>query len=372
MVKNLGWPDPPRSLSGPLAGVRVVEFTNLAPVPFACMVLADLGADVVRIQRKPGAQSPGEYYSNSPRDVLSRSRNCTLSVDLKTTRGRNRAIALTNVADVLVEGFRPGVMERLSLGPADCLRRNPRLVYGRLTGWGQSGPLSSVAGHDINYISVAGILDAIGRQDSGPIPPVNLLGDFAGGGMLLVIGVLAALIERVSSGLGQVIDAAMLDGAALLTASLQGLRASGMWRDERGTNLFDTGSPFYDVYRTAEGKYLSVGATERQFYSSFVGGLGLNEGELPTRDDRANWSALKTLFADIIGSKTQAEWIEIFDGTDACVSPVLSLAEAPDHPHNRRRGTFVTVDSVVQPAPAPRFGRSRVADLGTRGRPGKR
>jgi alpha-methylacyl-CoA racemase len=323
------------------------------------MILADLGADVLRVDRIDRVDRTGTGIGNAWTDPLSRGRR-SIALDLKTAEGIEILLQLAGQADVLVEAFRPGVAERLGFGPDTCLEANPRLVYARMTGWGQDGPLAPTAGHDIDYIAISGALSIVGRAGERPLPPVNLAGDFGGGGMLLAIGILAALLERQSSGQGQVIDAAMVDGSALLTAIFHGLRASGTWRDERGTNLIDGGAPFYDTYQTADGGYLAVGALEPAFYRELVAGLGLADadGGLPDRGDRANWPALREQLTAVIAQRTTAEWTEVFAGTDACVAPVLSLGEATDHPHNKARGTFTEVAGLTQPAPAPRFSRT--------------
>jgi alpha-methylacyl-CoA racemase len=355
---------------GPLAGIKVVEVAGLAAAPFGCMILADLGADVLRVDRvdRAGAGASGVSHG-ATNDPLSRGRR-SIALDLKTAEGIEILLQLAGQADVLVEAFRPGVAERLGFGPDTCLEANPRLVYARMTGWGQDGPLAPTAGHDIDYIAISGALSIVGRAGERPLPPVNLAGDFGGGGMLLAIGILAALLERQTSGQGQVVDAAMVDGSALLTAIFHGLRASGTWRDERGSNLIDGGAPFYDTYQTADGGYLAVGALEPAFYRELVAGLGLADaavadagpgmadGGLPDRGDRANWPALRERLTAVIAQRTTAEWSEVFAGTDACVAPVLSLGEAPDHPHNKARGTFTEVAGLTQPAPAPRFSRT--------------
>jgi alpha-methylacyl-CoA racemase len=344
--------------AGPLAGLRVVELAGLGPAPFCAMVLADLGAEVIRVERtgmpdpRPGAVDR--------RLVLTRGRPA-IGVDLKTPRGVEVVLRMVEHADVLLEGFRPGVLERMGLGPEVCLSRNLRLVYGRITGYGQHGPLADEAGHDINYISVAGALAPIGRRGEAPLPPLNLVGDFGGGGMLLAMGVLAALHERSRSGLGQVVDAAMVDGAALLTTQLHEIRGLSQWSDERGTNFMDTGSHYYNVYETADGEYLSVGAMEPRFYRSFMTGLGFTDEDMPPQGDRSRWEALTERVGQIILGRSRAEWLEVFRGTDACVTPVLSLSEAPTHPHNRARGTFVEVNGTIEPAPAPRFSRTPAA-----------
>jgi alpha-methylacyl-CoA racemase len=337
--------------SGPLAGVRVLEFTGLAPAPFACMVLADLGADVVRIDR------PGRLPA-SDAEVLLRGRRCAVAADLKDAAARDAVLALADGADVLVEGFRPGVMERLGLGPDVCLERNPRLVYGRMTGWGQDGPLAQAAGHDIDYIALAGALHPIGERGGAPVPPANLLGDFGGGGLLLAFGVLAALVDRATSGRGQVVDAAMVDGAALLSTYLHGMAARGMWTDQRGSNLLDGGAPFYRSYRTLDGGWMAVGAIEPQFYAELVRLLGLDAAALPDQMDRSRWPDLEAAIAAAFAERSRDEWTKVFDATDACVSPVLAPGEAHTHPHNAARGTFVEVAGLTQPAPAPRFART--------------
>jgi alpha-methylacyl-CoA racemase len=338
----------------PLQGVRVVELAGLAPTPFGCMLLADLGADVVRVDR------PGGSALAPPPGPIDRGRR-TVTLDLKSADGVAGLLSLAGKADVLVEGFRPGVAERLGFGPADCEKINPRLVYARLTGWGQDGPLAARAGHDIDYIAVAGALEPIGRAGERPHAPLNLIGDFAGGGMLLAVGVLAALVERGRSGRGQVVDAAMVDGSALLTTFLHGLLGAGLWPHPRGENLLDGGAPFYDTYRTSDGGFMAVGAIEPPFYAALLAGLGLSGADLPGQFDQDGWPKLRDVFAARFAERTRAEWATVFGGLDACAAPVLTPAEAPEHPHNRARGTFVEVDGVVQPAPAPRFGRTPAA-----------
>jgi alpha-methylacyl-CoA racemase len=341
---------------GPLEGVRVVEIASLAPAPFGCMILADLGADVLRVDR---ADTAGPRV-RSAGDPLNRSRR-SIGLNLKDPAGIDLLLRLLDDADVLVEGFRPGVTERLGFGPAECAKRNPRLIYGRMTGWGQQGPFAHTSGHDIDYIAISGALSLVGRAGERPVPPVNLLGDFGGGGMLLAMGIMAALVERARSGLGQVVDAAMVDGSALLTSLLYGLRASGGWQDERGTNLLDGGAPFYDTYETADGGYVAVGALEPQFYTALLDGLGLIGADLPAQHDRAGWPQLRARFTEIFARRTRDEWAEIFAGTDACVSPVLTMGEAPAHPHALARNAFTDVGGVTQPAPAPRFSRTPAA-----------
>lgn len=339
---------------GPLQGVRVLEIASLGPGPFACMVLSDLGAEVLRIDR---TGATGAELGSLPGDPLARGRR-SVAVDLKHPDGVATLLRLADSADVLVEGFRPGVAERLGFGPQVCAARNPRLVYGRMTGWGQDGPLSARAGHDINYIALAGVLEPIGRAGERPLAPGNLVGDFGGGGMLLALGVLAALFERERSGRGQVVDAAMVEGAALLSTFVHGMRAAGRWNGPRGTNLLDSGAPFYDTYETSDARFVSVGALEPQFYAELLTGLGLDPAQLPAQHDQAGWPVLREEFAAAFAGRTRDEWTAQFAGTDACVTPVLSPAEAPDHPHNQARGTFATIDGVLQPAPAPRFSRT--------------
>ncbi|MDT4999954.1 MAG: alpha-methylacyl-CoA racemase [Mycobacterium sp.] len=337
---------------GPLSGVKVVEIASLAPAPFGCMILADMGAEVLRIDR---AGSSGGLAP--PAGVLDRGRR-TIAVDLKSAEGVEVVRELVANADVFVEGFRPGVAERLGIGPDVLLEINPRLVYGRMTGWGQDGPLAQRAGHDINYIAIAGALEPIGRAGRRPHAPQNLLADFAGGGLMLALGVISALYERGTSGAGQVVDAAMVDGAALLTTFLHGMHANGMWEGERGTNVLDGAASFYDTYETSDGKFMAVGCVEAQFYAAFLDALGLDDPELPFQLDAGAWPEMKKLIGDTFQQKTRDEWTAIFADSDACVSPVLSPWEAHEHPHNRARGVFVEVDGVLQPAPAPRFSRS--------------
>lgn len=342
-------------MAGPLTGIKVLELQGIGPGPFAAMVLSDFGADVVRIDR---AQSvSGGDPEAPPADALARGRR-SVGVDLKSSDGVEAVLSLVEQADVIVEGFRPGVMERLGLGPDVCLARNPRLVYGRMTGWGQEGPYAPAAGHDINYISLAGALEPIGRAGEPPLPPLNLIGDFGGGGMLLALGVCAALAERATSGQGQVVDAAMVDGAALLMTFIHGMRAMGIWDGERGTNMLDTGAHFYEVYETADGKYVSVGSIESQFYAELLRLTGLEGEDLPYQHDKSQWPAMKERLAAIFKSKTRDEWCELMEGTDVCFAPVLTLTEAPRHPHNVHRRTFTEVAGVPQPNPAPRFSRT--------------
>jgi alpha-methylacyl-CoA racemase len=350
---------------GPLSGVRVIEVASLAPAPFGCMILADLGADVLRIDR---AELCGQGRP-APGDPLLRGRR-SIGLNLKDPAAIDLLLQLTDGTDVLVEGFRPGVAERLGFGPQACAERNPGLIFARMTGWGQDGPLAPTAGHDIDYIAISGALSTVGRAGESPVPPVNLLGDFGGGGMLLAVGILAALVERAGSGLGQVVDTAMVDGSALLTSFIYGMRAAGSWQDKRGVNLLDGGAPFYDTYATADGEYMAVGALEPQFYAALLRGLGLADAGLPGQHDRAGWPALRQRIAAAFASRTRAEWEQVFAGTDACVSPVLSMAEAPAHPHAAARNAFVEVGGITQPAPAPRFGRTGAAPPAQPPRPG--
>lgn len=331
---------------GPLAGLRVLEMAGIGPGPFCGMLLADMGADVVRIDRAEGP--PG-----SPADVTGRGRR-SVALDLKRPASIAAVLRLVAGADALIEGFRPGVMERLGLGPEVCHAKNPRLVYGRMTGWGQTGPLAPTAGHDINYIAISGALDAIGTKDA-PVPPLNLVGDYGGGGMLLAMGLLAALLHAQRTGQGQVVDAAMSDGAALLMAPIYGMRAAGRWGAARGGNLLDGGAPFYGTYACACGGFLAVGPIEPQFFALFIERLGLDQADFAGRGDAANWPGLRTRIAAALLTRTRDEWAARFGGTDACVAPVLSMAEAPAHPHNAARGSFFERDGVPQPAPAPRF-----------------
>ena len=337
------------SRRGPLAGVRVLELAGIGPGPFCAMMLADQGATVLRIDR-PGAANP-----RPERDLLNRGRQSAV-LDLKHPRATDALLRLVDAADVLLEGFRPGVTERLGVGPDVCLRRNPRLVYARMTGWGQHGPMSVAAGHDIGYIARAGALHGLGRAGGPPQFPANLLGDFGGGGMLLAYGICAALVERATSGRGQVVDAAIVDGAASLLAMPLMFLAQGGWRDERGVNLLDGGVPWYDVYETADGKWMAVGALEPQFYAALLAGLGLTD--VPARDDPQNWPELRALFSARFKDRTRDEWAAAFAGTDACVEPVLSMHEAAADPHLTARETYVVRDGVTQPSPAPRFSRT--------------
>ena len=342
---------------GPLHGLKVVELASIGPGPMAAMLLADLGATVIRVDRKVpsglGVQRPERF------DLLLRNRR-SVPLDLKDPAAVQLVLKMVDKADVLIEGFRPGVTERLGLGPDACLARNPKLIYGRITGWGQSGPLALVPGHDINYIALTGALHAIGRAGQPPTPPVNLVGDFGGGTLYLVMGILAALHESKQSGQGQVVDAAMVDGVASLMTQPHGTHAAGMMSTERGTNVTDSGAPFYDVYRCSDEQWVAIGAVEAKFYAEVLRVLGL-DSLLPEQWNRATWGAAKTLIASKFSQRTRAQWCQAFEGTESCFAPVLSIDEAPQHPHLQARGTYVDIDGVVQPAAAPRFSRS-VAD----------
>ncbi|MGW4996629.1 CaiB/BaiF CoA transferase family protein [Streptomyces hydrogenans] len=344
--------DPPcdRDVTGPLHGVRVVELAGIGPGPFAAMLLADLGADVVRVDRP----EPSPLGGDPARDLTNRNKRSVL-VDLKAPEGPHAVRALAARADILLEGYRPGVAERLGVGPEDCMGVNPALVYGRITGWGQRGPLATRAGHDIGYVATAGTLSMIGPPDGPPALPVNLLGDYAGGSLYLTTGVLAALLTARATGRGQVVDAAIVDGAAHLTTLFWGMLAEGTWRDARGRNLLDGGCPYYSVYATADDGWMAVGALEPRFYTAFVTLLGLEPEKLPDRADPENWTHLRAVFTARFASATRAEWTDVFEGTDACVAPVLSLYEAAGHPHLTERGTYAPAFGAVQPAPAPRF-----------------
>jgi len=345
-------------MAGPLAGVRVVEMVGLGPCPFAAMMLADMGAEVIRIdrQRGPGAPAPFDFLG-SVHDVTARGRR-SLALDLKQPAARDIVLALAARADIVIEGFRPGVMERLGLGPEPCLAANPRLVYGRVTGWGQHGPLAQAAGHDINYLALTGMLHAMGRADAPPAPPLNLVGDFGGGAMMLAFGVLCALHEARRSGAGQVVDAAMTDGTAVLMSMMYTLKAMGQWTQERGSNLLDGGAHIYDTYPCSDGKWLSVGAIEPQFYALLLAKCGIEDPAFTAQWDRSLWPVLKEKLAAVLATRTRDGWCALFEGTDACVAPVLDMDEAPAHPHNLSRGTFIDVAGVTQPAPAPRFSRT--------------
>jgi len=342
-----------KTKQGPLAGVRVVEFAGLGPGPFCAMMLSDMGADVLRIDRK-GADARREPKY----EVMNRGRR-SVALDLKSAEGQEAALKLIAGADALIEGFRPGVMERLGLGPEVAQARNPKLVYGRMTGWGQDGPLKDAAGHDINYIALTGALEAIGTKAGGPVPPLNLVGDFGGGGMFLAFGLVCGILEARTSGKGQMVDAAMTDGASVLMAIIHGMRAWGFWQDGRESNWLDGGAPYYNTYQCSDGHWISVGSLEPQFYALLREKTGLaDDAGFDDQMQRGEWPAQKARLAEIFRTKTRTEWCDIMEGTDVCFAPVLSLPEAIDHPHNKARGTFVEIDGVPQPAPAPRFSRT--------------
>ena len=339
---------------GPLAGIKVLEFESIGPAPFAGMLLADMGADVLVIDRPAGTDlglKRERWY-----DTMMRGKR-SVTLDLKATTAREVVSSLAEKADALIEGMRPGVMERLGVGPDEMLKVNPKLVYGRMTGWGQTGPLAARAGHDINYIALTGILNAIGRKGDAPLPPLNLVGDFGGGGMLLGFGVACGLIEAARSGKGQVIDAAMVEGASLLATMFAGFLGAGSWTENRGSNILDTGAPWYNVYETRDGKHVSIGAIEERFYQDLLARLQLAAKDFP-QHDRSKWPLHKAAFATAFKAKTRDEWVKVFEGSDACFAPVLSWSEAPRHPHNRARSAYVSVKRVEQPAPAPRFSRT--------------
>lgn len=348
-------------MSGPLTGVRIIEMAGLGPAPFAAMMLADHGAEVIRIDRP---DTP-----HSPTDVLLRSRKSVV-LDLKKPQAVTVARRLIASAEGVIEGYRPGVMERLGLGPDVLLEENPRLVYGRMTGWGQAGRLASAAGHDINFIALSGALHAFGRAGEKPTPPINLVGDFGGGGMMLAFGMVSALLHARQSGQGQVIDSAMTDGSALLMSMMWGFLAAGTWQDRRGVNLIDTGAYYYDCYETRDGKYISLGALEPQFYGALRERLELADPDFDAPQDPSAWPRLREKLAGVIKQRTRDEWCALLEGTDACFAPVLSMSEAPLHPHNRDRQTFVTVNGVTQPAPAPRYSATQTQDPQPPGRPG--
>jgi alpha-methylacyl-CoA racemase len=349
-------------MPGPLHGLKVIEMVGIGPTPFCGMLLADLGAEVLRIDRPRPAGARGDTHvlpDDARFDVLARGRSGTVTIDLKRPGAVDDLLAVLARADAVIEGFRPGTMERLGLGPDVCQAINPRLVYGRMTGWGQTGPLAQAAGHDIDYIALSGALHAIGPRDGKPTVPLNYLGDFGGGGMLLAVGVLAALLEAKGSGRGQVVDAAMVDGSALLSAMMYGFKANGWWSSQRGTNMLDGGAHFYDTYRCADGKYVAVGAIEPQFYATLRERCGLVDAAFDAQMDASAWPAQKEKLADVFATRTRDAWCALLEGSDACFAPVLDWDEAPRHPHNVARDTFVAVDGVMQPAPAPRFSRTR-------------
>ncbi len=356
-------------MAGPLSGIRILEIAGIGPGPFCAMMLADQGAEVIRIDRL-GSAMPGPQTA-ARLDVLNRGRR-SIAIDLKKPEGVALVLALAAKSDGLIEGFRPGVMERLGLGPAEVHKSNPKLVYGRMTGWGQEGPMAKAAGHDINYIAMAGALHAFGRAGGPPTPPINLVGDFGGGGMLLAFGMVCALLEAQKSGQGQVIDAAMVDGAAILMSMMWGFKAMGMWRDERGVNLLDTAAHFYDTYETQDGKWIALGAIEPQFYAEFRQRAGLaDDPAFDAQMDAKSWPDLKTKLAAHFKTRTRDAWVDAMEGTDSCLAGVLSFAEAPEHPHNKARGTFIDIAGVTQPAPAPRYSRTANATPGVPAAPGE-
>jgi alpha-methylacyl-CoA racemase len=340
---------------GVLSGYRVVELAGIGPAPMCAMLLADMGADVVRIDRLADAGLGVQVQTRY--SLLNRGRR-SVALDLKRPEATETVLRMVEKADALIEGFRPGVMERLGLGPDECRARNPRLVYGRMTGWGQEGPLAQAAGHDINYIALAGALYSIGRRGEAPVPPLNLVGDFGGGALYLALGVVAGILEAQKSGKGQVVDVAMVDGVASLMTAIYGMHGAGIWTNERGANILDTGAHYYDVYETQDGKHVSVGSIEAKFYEELLERSGLKNEELPRQNDRPSWPGMKQRLKALFLTKTRDEWCKIMEGTDICFAPVLSMDEAPQHPHNRVRGTFVVQDGVTQPAPAPRFSRT--------------
>ena len=348
-------------MSGPLTSLRVVEFSGIGPAPLAGQLLADLGADVVTVDRSSAKADPADVNRRNKRSV---------ALNLRKAEGLAAVRCLLAGADVLIEGFRPGVMERLGLGPDVCLNANPRLVYGRMTGWGQTGPLAHTAGHDINYLGITGALHAIGRPDEPPLPPLNLVADFGGGSMFLIFGILAALFERSKSGHGQVVDAAMVDGVPAMMGLLHGMLARDLWSEQRGCNLLDGGAPFYRTYRTADGKYISVGALEPEFFAELVRRAGLPEKQIEIQNDPGQWPGMHACFAEVFRQRTRDEWAALLEGGDACAGPVLSFTEAAEHPHNAARGTFFRQDGVLQAAPAPRFDRTPAARPRPPGAPG--
>lgn len=356
--------------SGPLRHLRVVEFAGVGPGPFCGMLLSDLGADVTRVHRLADVGSrPGDAGDRAAADTLGRGRR-SVALDLKHPDGVSAALRLLDGADALIEGFRPGVMERLGLGPDVCLERRPALVYGRMTGWGQEGPYAHTAGHDVNYLALSGVLAHVGPADRPPLPPLSLVADFGGGGMLLALGIVAAVLEARSSGAGQVVDAAMVDGSALLMTMTYELLGAGRWQQAREANMNDGGAHFYNVYETADGGHVSIGAMEPKFYDELVRRLGL-DGDLPDQWDQSQWPAMRRRFAEIFLQRTRAQWCELLEDDDTCFAPVLSMSEAPSHAHHLARGAFTVVDGVVQPAPAPRFGRTPGAVRRGAARPGE-
>ncbi len=353
-------------MAGPLRGLRVVELAGIGPGPHAAMILGDLGADVVRIERPSGNSVE---VTKGKADAMLRNRR-SVTANLKSDEGRELVLRLIAKADVLIEGYRPGVTERLGLGPEDCAKVNDRLIYARMTGWGQTGPRSQQAGHDINYISLNGLLHAVGRVNERPVPPLNLAGDFGGGSMFLLVGILSALWERQTSGKGQVIDAAMIDGSSVLAQMMWAMRATGIWSDERGTNMLDTGAPYYDTYECADGRYVAVGAIEPQFYAAMLEGLGLDPASLPGQNDRTCWPELRARLTEVFASADRDHWAKVFADSDACVTPILAFGEVETEPHVTERNTFYSTPDGLLPAPAPRFSRSDPDAPRAPGRPG--
>lgn len=337
---------------GPLSGVKIIEVGGIGPGPFCGMMLSDMGADIIRVERKGGLSLSDPKY-----DLLTRNRK-SISINLRNPQGAETLLKMIEQVDALQEGFRPGVMEKLGIGPDNCLKRNPRLVYGRMTGWGQEGPLARAAGHDINYIALSGALHSIGRKDQCPVPPLNLVGDFGGGGMLLAFGMVCALLETQKSGQGQVVDAAMTDGSATLMTMIYGLKAAGLWTDKPGTNLLDTGAHFYDTYETADKKFIAIGAIEPQFYELLLKLAEIDDTDFQNQLDFAQWPQLKEKLTILFKTKTRDAWCKIMEGSDVCFAPVLSMSEAPEHPHNKQRNTFIKNNGLLQPAPSPRFSRT--------------
>jgi alpha-methylacyl-CoA racemase len=342
-------------VAGPLSGIKIVELAGIGPGPFSAMLLADLGADIIRVDR--AQQVNPATWDRPNRDLMNRGRR-SIGVDLKHPDGVETVLQLVERADALIEGFRPGVTDRLGIGPDVCLARNPKLVYGRMTGWGQEGPMAQAAGHDINYIALAGALAHFGRAGSKPTPPINLIGDFGGGGMFMALGIVSGVLEAQRSGKGQVLDVAMVDGTATLMSMIWGMSALGVWDEARGSNALDTGAPFYDTYETADGKFISLGSLEPQFYAELLERLGLTDAGLPAQMDRDGWPVQEERFTALFKTKTRDEWDEILRGTDACYAPVLTMSEAANDEHMRARGTFVEVDGITQPGPSPRFSRT--------------
>jgi alpha-methylacyl-CoA racemase len=353
---------------GPLAGYKIIELAGIGPGPLCAMLLSDMGAEVVRVDR---VVPSGLGLPKAPKfDLLNRGRR-SVAIDLRKREGVETLLRLVGKADALIEGFRPGVTERLGIGPTECFARNSKLIYGRMTGWGQEGPLAHAAGHDINYISLVGALHSIGRQGEAPVPPLNLVGDFGGGGVYLAFGMVCGLLEASKSGQGQVVDSAMVDGAASLMTMFYGLRAMGIWTDRRGANFLDGGAHFYGVYQTADDQYISVGSIEPKFYAELLRLTGLEGKGLPGQLDRTRWPEMREVLQGVFRTKTRDEWCAIMEGTDVCFAPVLSMEEAPEHPHNKARGTFVEIGGVIQPGPAPRFSRTQAEIQGSPGKPGQ-